>query len=85
MVNTKTRKGYYRTFLNKKKGLASVEYGFTKWNTEAVEACFTIRDCTRTITLDFNINGKQDLKDRLDKVDKLIESLEKFKQEVLID
>lgn len=80
-----TKRGYKRAWLNPSKGLASADYGYTKWNSEAVDALFTIRDCTRTISLDFNYVNSKEHKEKIAKLDKLVELLEAFKKEVLLD
>lgn len=85
MAEIKTKRGYKRIWLNPKKGLVNADYGFTKWNSYNAEALITIRDCTRSIALEFNFTSKEELKDKVYKLDKLIELLQTFKKEVLID
>jgi hypothetical protein len=75
-----------RLFLNKDEGLAAVE-----WFVEAedfsmlyVSANFTISDCSRKAVLEFDIYGEDgSLEERVEKVDRIIQQLESFKNALI--
>ncbi len=77
---------YVRKFLNKKKGIATIEIvGERSKRTPAAyhtDAAVTITDCARQITLDFYLDSKHSKKaipDTLKKLDILIDELTKFR------
>jgi hypothetical protein len=83
------RFGHSRKFLNKRSGLAAVEWRVTgstwvptrgkdkKKHVEVV-ADFTITDCNRQVTLDFSVWDKKDLKAKLQKVRDLQDEINAF-------
>lgn len=80
-----TTKGYKREFLNPKKGIASIEYEFTKWTPIEIGATFTITDCCRRVNLEFNTSSAKELKERKYKLDTLIKHLQEFREKVFND
>lgn len=79
-------KFYKRGFLNKREGTASFEYDVNneRYDTRAINADFTIRDCNRSITLDFYCWNIDEIDEKLAKIDRLIKALQDFKQCVLV-
>jgi hypothetical protein len=79
---------YSRKFLNKKRGIASIEVvGEVPSSRDLGERYFTdasvtISDCHRQVTLDFYLDSKysrKDIQSQLDKLDTLIGELTKFR------
>jgi len=74
-----------RKFLNKKEGLAAVET-FVTTDFDSISASVEISDCNRKINLDFytySISTK-DTKERLDKLDTLINMLQEFRSDFIM-
>ena len=57
----------------------SVDYCPNRSYGDTVESYIKIRDCTRTVTLEFSIYENDSYEDRLLKVDNLIDSLQAFR------
>ena len=75
--------GKGRKFLSSRFDEGSVVNWYVEqWNGGDVSGgwgCVKIRDCDRTVTLDFNIDSEADRKQRLKKLDTLIGELEKLR------
>jgi len=68
------KKYHVRKFLNKKNGMAALEIhaNYEAWN---FNCDVTISDCNRRIDLDFNMWGAKQVKEKLVKLDLLIDEL----------
>jgi len=74
-----------RKFLNKKQGLAAIEtYVCTEF--DSISASVEISDCNRKINLDFYSysSSTKDNKERLDKLDTLINMLQEFRSDYIM-
>ncbi len=71
-------KYYSRKFLNKSQGVALIECEgeVSHW---ALWANVRIADCNKTICLDFGVHSDKDYKERIAKIDLLINELTKVK------
>jgi len=74
-----------RKFLNKKEGLAAVETYVTT-DFDSISASVEISDCNRKINLDFYTysNSIKDNKEKLDKLDTLINMLQEFRSDFIM-
>jgi len=74
-----------RKFLNKKEGLAAVETYVTT-DFDSISASVEISDCNRKINLDFYTysSGIKDNKEKLDKLDTLINMLQEFRSDFIM-
>lgn len=69
-----TKKYHTRKFLNKSRGIACIEIdaSYEPWN---FNCDVTITDCNRRIDLDFSMWEPKNVKEKLDKLDLLINEL----------
>lgn len=65
---------YTRRFLNKKKGIASLECQFDQ-TTNWIDASFTLSDCHRSVTIDLHFGNKSDCREKLNKLQTIIDDL----------
>ena len=73
-------KNYYsRCFLNKKKGVAAVEWNVDPDNDKSKSANFKVSDCNRSANLEFTYWNDEMKAERLYKLDKLISELQMFR------
>jgi hypothetical protein len=72
------KKYHSRKFLNKNEGMAAIEVSASVegW---MFESQFTISDCNRQVCIDLGIYTAKDIKPRLDKLDLIINELNKLK------
>jgi hypothetical protein len=72
------KKYHVRKFLNKTKGMACIEIdaNYNAWNFSCDVA---LTDCNRRIDLDFNMWSPKNIKEKLDKLDLLIDELAKLR------
>jgi hypothetical protein len=73
---------YKRGFLNDQEGLAAFEAYIYQYAGDWVDACFSISDCSRKISLEFGYVPTK-LQERLNKIDTLIKELENFREAML--
>lgn len=72
------KKYYSRKFLNKSSGMAAIEInaGYSEWN---FDCTVSLSDCNRRIDLDFSMWGAKNVKEKLDKLNLVINELTNFK------
>lgn len=71
------KKYYRRTFLNKGKGVASLEIDF-----EDVYGSVKISDCNRAVSLSFDFSNKKEKDNSLFKINTLVTELTVLKQKI---
>jgi len=86
------RKKHSRRFLNKREGMAAIEWSVTSdmhkpWKrpdgktvkvTPDISADFTITDCNRQVSLEFSVYDKGDLRAKLEEVRLLEDDIDSF-------
>lgn len=74
------KKYYKRTFLNRGKGVASLEIDFEDtWGT------VKISDCNRAVSLSFDFSNKKEKDNSIFKINTLVSELTKLKQKIDTD
>ena len=68
-----------RKFLNKDKGMAAMQSIFEQ-SFDYVDCSIAITDCNRQVTLDFSASNKRIAKEKLAKLNLIIEELTKVKR-----
>jgi len=73
------KKYHVRKFLNKTNGTAAIEIqsGYNAWN---FDCTVSLSDCNRKIDLDFSMWNPKQVKEKIDKLDLLINELTKLKE-----
>jgi hypothetical protein len=72
-----------RGFLNSDKGMAAFEARTQFYHTNFCYGNFTITDCKRQIDLDFDYSTAEERALRTEKIDNLIQQLQKFREQLL--
>lgn len=71
MAKSKHPKYYSRKFINKGKGTAFIENSFSV-SSYSIDGGIKLSDCNRNIDLDFHMWDKKSIKEKIDKLDILI-------------
>lgn len=73
------KKYHSRKFLNKSSGMAAIEInaGYSDWN---FDCTVSLSDCNRRIDLDFSMWGAKNVKEKLDKLNLVINELTSLKE-----
>jgi hypothetical protein len=72
------KKYHVRKFLNKNNGMAAIEIsaGYSAWN---FDCNVSLSDCNRRIDLDFTMWGAKNIKEKMDKLNLIINELNSLK------
>jgi hypothetical protein len=73
------KKYHSRKFLNKSGGMAAIEInaGYSAWN---FDCNVSLSDCNRRIDLDFSMWGPKNIKEKMDKLNLIINELNSLKE-----
>lgn len=82
MASNAAKEYQSRGFLNSDKGIAAFESRTQFYHKDFCYGNFTITDCKRQIDLDFDYSTAAEREQRYEKITKLIEELQKFKEEL---